>query len=861
MKSQRGYAWRLRLSLLVLVISSLLIVSGSSAEAQTYTWVGGASAPWTTPSNWSPPRNSPTASDVIVFDGFGGVASVSATNLPNQTIGQLLISNNTSVELLASSTVTLTIGGGAGTDLSVAAGSVLTPRQQFGGQTTNLLVASGANAQIFGTVQNVALGTINAVDAGGIRFENGSTFGQNWPNPPFTTAGTLNAIVFASGSTYLEVAATGSPWCLPLPNSKARFDPGSTYQVRPFSSQVLDLDGRTLANLELNTVNFGTSVSASGSNATSIDNVTVTNGTLNLGMTGLFSLRGNISVVSGRTLNFNPSSPASVKLNGTAAQTITISGLLTVSPTQTFDVNNANGVNLGSNVTLPNGVLNFTSGRVSTGANTLAIAATASVTGAGSGTGWVIGNLKRNVPMGGSQTFDIGSVSNYLPVPLQVNGLAATFDLTARMTTPDHPQVAGSAINATKSVNRYWTLTPATTPTMTDFSAVFNFAPSDVDGLANWANFRVAKYNGAWTTLGLGTRTATSTQATGVTSFSDFAVGEVPQCLIQSVLDVGNDQGRQIRILFNRSEHDVPGDGTPIIQYEAYRRIDALPVSSALAGAPKTADRIARAVSSGMISNPEILLAGWDYVGAVPAHGESEYNMIAPTLEDSTCTNLLPDAYSAFFIRAATSAPLTYFDTCIQLGYSVDNLPPACPAPISAVYDAGATHLHWPSNGEADFESYRLYRGNAANFVPGPSNLISTSPDTGYADVGPAGRYYKLSATDLNCNASTFAALTPEGTVAVEDAPTFQFALEGARPNPVTSGIMTVSFVLGSAGPVRLELLDVRGRRVAVRNESSLEVGRHVVNLSGGLKLRSGIYLVRLTQGSLQRTARAVVVE
>jgi len=46
-----------------------------------------------------------------------------------------------------------------------------------------------------------------------------------------------------------------------------------------------------------------------------------------------------------------------------------------------------------------------------------------------------------------------------------------------------------------------------------------------------------------------------------------------------------------------------------------------------------------------------------DYVGAVPAHGESEYNMIAPTLEDSSGINPLPGAYSAFFIRAATAVP------------------------------------------------------------------------------------------------------------------------------------------------------------------------------------------------------------
>jgi hypothetical protein len=37
--------------------------------------------------------------------------------------------------------------------------------------------------------------------------------------------------------------------------------------------------------------------------------------------------------------------------------------------------------------------------------------------------------------------------------------------------------------------------------------------------------------------------------------------------------------------------------------------------------------------------------------------------------------------------------------------------------------------------------------------------------------------------------------------------------------------------------------------------------GRHVVDLMSGGRLRAGIYVVRLTQGTLQRSARSAVID
>jgi hypothetical protein len=84
-------------------------------------------------------------------------------------------------------------------------------------------------------------------------------------------------------------------------------------------------------------------------------------------------------------------------------------------------------------------------------------------------------------------------------------------------------------------------------------------------------------------------------------------------------------------------------------------------------------------------------------------------------------------------------------------------------------------------------------------------------------------------------------------------------ALAGARPNP-SSGEFSVSFTLGDAASARLEVMDAAGRRVCARDVGSLGAGEHLVNLTRGLTLPPGVYLVRLTRGDRSLTARALVV-
>ncbi len=78
-------------------------------------------------------------------------------------------------------------------------------------------------------------------------------------------------------------------------------------------------------------------------------------------------------------------------------------------------------------------------------------------------------------------------------------------------------------------------------------------------------------------------------------------------------------------------------------------------------------------------------------------------------------------------------------------------------------------------------------------------------------------------------------------------------------PNPARSGVW-VSFTLPAAGAATLELLDISGRRVAVREMSSLGAGRHRFDVASGTAVAPGLYLVRVASGVLQATAKVVVV-
>jgi hypothetical protein len=302
------------------------------------------------------------------------------------------------------------------------------------------------------------------------------------------------------------------------------------------------------------TLNGTVAQAIGGSTTTAFNNLTIANTSAAVSANTNFSVGGTLTVDSGAVLN----PAAAVVISG--AGTLTGNGTVNVTRTaatadfssqytisnktltnltaayvgsaaQTVSaltygglkINNANGVTLGGNATV-NGTLTLTSGKITAGSNTVIIGSSGSVSG-GSSNSYVIGNLQKYVPTGAqSPAFEVGT-TNYNPITVAFNNVTGAGNLTAKATAGEHPNIGASAINSSKDVNVYWSFTNSGI-TFDNYSATFTFVSGDVDGGANTGLFIVGRYSGGWTYPSVGTRTETSTQATGVTSLSDFAVGE-----------------------------------------------------------------------------------------------------------------------------------------------------------------------------------------------------------------------------------------------------------------------------------------------------------------------------------------------
>ena len=71
-------------------------------------------------------------------------------------------------------------------------------------------------------------------------------------------------------------------------------------------------------------------------------------------------------------------------------------------------------------------------------------------------------------------------------------------------------------------------------------------------------------------------------------------------------------------------------------------------------------------------------------------------------------------------------------------------------------------------------------------------------------------------------------------------------------------GALRVEFTLADGAPATLELMDVTGRRVATHEVGALGAGRHAIAMRQ--RLPAGVYLVRLSQASVARVMKAVVL-
>jgi Carboxypeptidase regulatory-like domain len=159
--------------------------------------------------------------------------------------------------------------------------------------------------------------------------------------------------------------------------------------------------------------------------------------------------------------------------------------------------------------------------QINTGANTLGLGCNATVSGA-STFNYVIGNVRKDFCATGGFSYPTGTANGYSPVNANVT---ATTNPSSLLIKANQGNKAGMA--AANSLQRFWTLTNSAGTLTTDM--VFNYNdPLDVAGTES--SYKLYRFTGATgtdqTPITLDT-TANTLSKTGISSFSDWAVGNL----------------------------------------------------------------------------------------------------------------------------------------------------------------------------------------------------------------------------------------------------------------------------------------------------------------------------------------------
>jgi len=445
--------------------------------------------------------NTYSANPIIEYNAAGN-QTINATNHP---AGAMMYTAGSGVKTLNGNK---TITGASGAALTKAALWV-------GAGST---FADGGFRVSFTTTQfaNVIVdGAFSSTSAGSISYESG-TFLSNMRVVNGTTFGDL-LMNFANSTDAIELNAAGTV-NVSFRNLICGGNAGS------------GTAGGTLRLNETGTTNVTVTGNLSLTPALPLRTGGGFNGTA--ATTGTARVLGNITSTSTnitQPIMGNTGTNALI-LAGTGTQNMTLAVSTSAFTGSTLRIQNSDptGVQLGGSALTYTiaGTLDFTSGNLVTGTNTIAISTSGSVTRT---SGHVVGNLRKNIPAGASvvRTFEIGTGSDYAPADVVLASVSAPGTLRATTASGDHPNLATSDLDPNQTANRNWTFTPAGIA-FTTADVTLHFVPADLDVGANPLSFVPRKFDAPnWSSPGTGTLTATSTQAIGITSFSSFAVGEI----------------------------------------------------------------------------------------------------------------------------------------------------------------------------------------------------------------------------------------------------------------------------------------------------------------------------------------------
>ena len=382
-------------------LSATAEFTGRVKGANTYTWIGGATNTYNTPANWNPSRSVVDATDILVFDGANingasGTGAITVTAVPTESIGQLKLTGNANVTLQSAAAITLSITGGAGTDLDIPSGSHL----QLGSTAANSINLAFTGTQTASIAGQLSLLTNTS---------NNNTYTAT--NSVTTVTGTINNFGVVTSTTGNLLMTTGTYKHLFTTTNgtipTATWSSGSTCSIEGYTTNTTIPGGttQTFGNFTWNTPLQNT-------------------GSINLA-SNITSITGNLTVISTGT-----TAARELRYGGTGSTTLNVGGNLDIQG-GSFTITSSTGtftVAVAGNYTQSGGTVDFAQGA---GAPTLKVAGTfnqsaGTITESSTGSGTIEfnGAASQAVTISGTISNDINyKVSN--PTGIAITGTLA----------------------------------------------------------------------------------------------------------------------------------------------------------------------------------------------------------------------------------------------------------------------------------------------------------------------------------------------------------------------------------------------------------------------------------------------------
>lgn len=212
-----------------------------------------------------------------------------------------------------------------------------------------------------------------------------------------------------------------------------------------------------------------------------------------------------------------------------------------------------------------------------------------------------------------------------------------------------------------------------------------------------------------------------------------------------------------------------------------------------------------------------------------------------------------PDSTRVLWITSDPAIP-GYEDTCVTVIRCRDIITPVLVSLASVEAATDRVRLVW-SVGSGEYAPIQAWRRSPGSDWLSLGAVTLTSDGARYEDlsVRPGERY----AYRLELQGPEGALFSGETWVDVPGV--VVLGIDGLTPNPAT-GDLEVSFALPGGGGARLELYDIAGRRIVMREVGHLGPGHHRERIAAQGDLPSGVYTVRLVQGPQHASIRAVVM-